>query len=251
MLGKNMKKTSTTFARSHLPIYAQLAALLRQRINAGEWALNERLPTVEGLVKQYQVARSTVRQAIGILEEKGLIWRKQGKGTYLTQEFENQPCLPLATQWRRLMHLIEGTTMRTLSAESVKKPVMLPSGLSNKFANWQRIQRVHSKGNDPYCFIDLYIMSEIYDQAPLRFKSELAMRVISELETVEVGSAHQTLTINLANTHIAELLDIDFASPVAEVKRTIEDTAGKVFYYSEITYRGDFVKFDIDLLGNR
>ncbi|WP_229333022.1 GntR family transcriptional regulator [Halomonas sp. KAO] len=245
-----MKRSSSKFTRSHLPMYAQLAALLRQRISAGEWDLNERLPTVENLIAQYQVARSTVRQAIGILEHEGLIWRKQGKGTYLTQGFESQPCLPLATQWGRLMHMIEGTTMRTFSTGRVEKP-LLPSDVSNEFDKWQRIQRVHSKDNIPYCVIDLYIADRIYDLDPLRFESELAMRVISELDSVEVGSAHQTLTISAANTQLAELLDIEFASPVAEVKRVVEDALGRVFYYSEITYRGDFVRFDIDLLGNR
>ena len=45
----------------------------------------EKLPTEAALCQQYGVSRQTVRSALGVLEEKGLILRRQGSGSYPTQ----------------------------------------------------------------------------------------------------------------------------------------------------------------------
>jgi GntR family transcriptional regulator len=50
-----------------------VAARLRQRIAAGEWAPGEALPTVAVLADQYDVARATVARALRVLETEGLV----------------------------------------------------------------------------------------------------------------------------------------------------------------------------------
>jgi GntR family transcriptional regulator len=69
-------------ARKQLP--ALLADELRARIREGEWAIGDQLPTEAELVSQYNVSRSTVRQALKSLQTLGLLTSKQGKGTYLS-----------------------------------------------------------------------------------------------------------------------------------------------------------------------
>jgi GntR family transcriptional regulator len=59
------------------------------------------------------------------------------------------------------------------------------------------------------------------------------------------------LTIGSADLATATFLEIEVDAPTAEVRRVITDVSGSVIYFAEITYRGDFVKFDIDLLSNR
>lgn len=242
--------STPVFSRSRLPMYAQLAALLRRRIETGEWLVGQQLPTLEGLEAEYRVARVTVRQAIGLLEEEGMIWRKQGKGTFVARGVDDQRWLPLATQWQSLMQVIDGTSMRVVSTELVTRPQRLLDNDGRCAADYQRIQRVHSKTDTPYCVIDLYIASQINARAGSRFQTELALKVISSLPEVKIGSAHQTLTIGCADIRIAELLLVELHAPVAEVRRVITDGDGMVIYYAEITYRGDFVKLEIDLLGN-
>ena len=68
---------------SPLPAYAQLANMLRTAISRGEYPPGERLPAELTLAKSHGVSAMTARQAINMLEEEGLVDRKQGKGTYI------------------------------------------------------------------------------------------------------------------------------------------------------------------------
>lgn len=239
------------FSRSRLPLYAQLASLLRGRIRSGEWVAGQKLPTIEALESEYGVGRVTVRQAVGLLEEEGLIWRKQGKGTFVARAVAEQAWLPLGTEWASLMHMIEGTTMRIVGMAQVQSPPRLSRDDGRPAAGYHHIRRVHAKDSAPYCVIDLYIAQEIYQRAASEFQSRLALGVLSEMPGLAIGSAHQTLTIGSADVTSASLLDVEVGAPVAEVRRVITDEEETVIYFAEIVYRGDFVKLDIDLLNTR
>jgi GntR family transcriptional regulator len=69
---------------SDVPPYQQIAAELRQRIESGELAPRSRLPSVEGLVQEYGVARTTARKALHVLVDAGLARIVTGWGTYVT-----------------------------------------------------------------------------------------------------------------------------------------------------------------------
>ena len=66
------------------PLYHQIQALLRERIQAGEWADSKCMPTETGLARQYGVSIGTMRKALEQLEHSKLIVRKQGLGTFVT-----------------------------------------------------------------------------------------------------------------------------------------------------------------------
>lgn len=247
---KNKIINQSQFSRSRLPLYAQVASLLRQRIKAGEWLAGTRLPTLEDLETEYQVARVTARQAVALLEDEGLVWRKQGKGTFIAETVSEQPRLPLATKWDDLMRMIEGTTMRMVGMEPAGSPASLsPEDGEPAFA-YQHLRRVHVKDDAPYCLIDLHIARDLYERAPTAFQTKLALRVISEMQDLRFGSARQMLTIGSADVTTANFLEVEVGTPIAEVRRVIANESGTVIYFAEIVYRGDFVKLDIDLLNN-
>jgi GntR family transcriptional regulator len=66
------------------PIYKQLAAELRSRIASGVYVPNRRIPSEAQLSREFDVHRSTVRQALDILREQGLVIGVQGRGTFVT-----------------------------------------------------------------------------------------------------------------------------------------------------------------------
>jgi GntR family transcriptional regulator len=68
-----------------VPLYAQLAAVLRAQIAAGELAANRLVPSELTLQQTYDVSRDTVRHALDLLREEGLVVTVRGKGTYVTE----------------------------------------------------------------------------------------------------------------------------------------------------------------------
>lgn len=69
--------------------YRQLAEILRARIARGDWAEGRPIPSETRLVQEYGLARSTVRRAIAVLVEEGVVWTVQGRGTYVGQAPED------------------------------------------------------------------------------------------------------------------------------------------------------------------
>ena len=63
--------------------YAELALKLRSDIRNGVYSDGERLPSENELVSDTGYSRQTIRQAIGILENEGIVSRIQGSGTYV------------------------------------------------------------------------------------------------------------------------------------------------------------------------
>jgi GntR family transcriptional regulator len=65
------------------PAYAQLAAIIHRQIADGVYPPGEKIPSESSISKQYGLSPMTVRQAIGVLTEQGLLERIQGSGTFV------------------------------------------------------------------------------------------------------------------------------------------------------------------------
>jgi GntR family transcriptional regulator len=66
------------------PKYYQLATALREQISSGQLHAGAQLPPEETISKAHQLSRGTVRKAIDLLLQEGLITRHQGRGTFIT-----------------------------------------------------------------------------------------------------------------------------------------------------------------------
>ena len=74
------------FGDSPVPRYAQLADVLRRRIERGPWRAGVQLPTLDALMAEFGVARVTVRQAINVLARDGLVRAERGRGTFVLSQ---------------------------------------------------------------------------------------------------------------------------------------------------------------------
>ena len=64
--------------------YRQLAGILRARIARGDWRAGRAIASESALVQQYGLARSTVRRAVAVLVEEGLVFTVPQRGTFVT-----------------------------------------------------------------------------------------------------------------------------------------------------------------------
>jgi len=71
--------------RSREPSYLQLAAALRERIESGEIPPEEALPSITYLVQETGLAVGTVRKAIKVLADEGLVVTVPGRGSFVTK----------------------------------------------------------------------------------------------------------------------------------------------------------------------
>ena len=66
-----------------MPLWRQLADVLRQEIGSGKLQPGRVIPSETTLMQEHGLARGTVRKAIDALADEGLVLRVQGRGTYV------------------------------------------------------------------------------------------------------------------------------------------------------------------------
>lgn len=95
------------------PLYVQLMEEVEKSIRSGEYKPGDRLMTEAEMAKKYGVSLITVRKAIGSLTEKGLVVRKQGKGTFVVRPklFRNMKKLQSFTEMCTQMGVKPGARM--------------------------------------------------------------------------------------------------------------------------------------------
>ena len=71
------------------PLYQQVISDLEKKIKT-EMKPNDRLPSERQLLKEYGVSRNTIRLALNDLEERGIIYRLHGKGTFVSTIYLDQ-----------------------------------------------------------------------------------------------------------------------------------------------------------------
>ena len=77
-----------------LPLYQQMAELIKEDIHAGRYKQGQKLPTELELCEMYHVSRNTVRGALLQLEKENLLLRRQGKGTFVSKKKYNHHIVP-------------------------------------------------------------------------------------------------------------------------------------------------------------
>ncbi|WP_187414215.1 GntR family transcriptional regulator [Nonomuraea sp. PA05] len=76
--------------RSYVPVYQQLADILRNQIRSGDLAPGTDLPGEFKLAEQYAVGREAARKALAVLRSEGLVATRRGEGSYVRTPRERQ-----------------------------------------------------------------------------------------------------------------------------------------------------------------
>jgi len=238
---------ATLFRDSPMPRYAQLADVFRQRIARNVWPPGTKLPTLEALMGEFDVARVTVRQAMELLARDGLVSAERGRGTFVTAQPLRDKRLRLETSLQALADVYRDDTPNlTLIEEAAASPRLQPRD-GVPAPRYRFMRRVHSRNGEPYCVISVYLDERVFRMAPRRFRRETVIPVLLDLPRVEIARAWQTLEIGTADVTVARHLGIHVNAPVAEVRRVCQARDGTVLYLGEVTYRGDFIHLEMDL----
>jgi GntR family transcriptional regulator len=235
------------FGDSPIPRYVQLADLIRQRIARGVWASGGKLPSLEVLMREFDVARVTVRQAVDLLAREGLVSAQRGRGTFVTgHPSARERGIRLETSLKSLAEVYRHDKPQLTLIEEASAAPRLDAKDGAPAPRYRFMRRVHSRDGQPYCVISIYLDERVFRRAPARFRRETVIPVLLDLKT-RIARAHQTLRIGTADVETAAHLGVPVNSPVADVRRVCRAPDGTVLYLGEVTYRGDYIVLEMDL----
>lgn len=236
-----------SFGDSPVPRYAQLADLFRGRISRGIWTPGQALPTIEQLTREFDVARVTVRQAINLLAREGLVSPERGRGTYVNSVPQRSPSLRLGMTLRDLADVYRNDKPQLTLIEQSSAMPRLTAEDGHAAPSYHFMRRVHSREGERYCVISIYVDQRIFKKASARFRKETIIPVLLDIPGIEIARASQTIAIGTADMDVASHLGVKINTPVAEVRRVCAAPDGTVIYLGEVTYRGDYIRLEMDL----
>lgn len=243
--------TQAALHQSPGKLYLNLAAILRGRLQGGDWAPGDRLPTIAELGQTYGVAAVTVRQAIAILEEEGVLRRQQGLGTFVTEKAAQPTRFAVGLDWPALIDMITKTTPRLLRKEAVTDLPRHAPDDGTPAPGYHYLRRVNALEGCDCLITDAYIDARLYARAPDRFDRETIIPLIEGMGDVTIARCRQVLTIGQANLEDAAILGVPVNTPMGCIRRILTAPDGTILYFNDVAYRGDLVRFQIDLVPER
>ncbi|MBN8986769.1 MAG: GntR family transcriptional regulator [Rhizobiales bacterium] len=235
------------FGSTPIPRYVQLAELFRHRMDKGEWRPGSTLPSIDDLMEQFDVARVTIRQAIALLADEGLLSPQRGRGTFVTEKAGMRRQLRVETTLADLVQMYRGDRPEHSTVEEGVSSPVIKAAEGMAAPKYFHMRRVHSRDGERYCVISMYIDYRVFRRAPARFRRELVLPLLTSLPGLKIASGRQTLTITKADVETARLLGIAVNTPMAEVRRVLCGADGAVVYLADVTYRGDYIHLEMDL----
>jgi GntR family transcriptional regulator len=239
-------RTPLEFSQGGVSRYSQLGTLFRRKVATGEWPVGEQIPTVDKLAEEYGVAKLTIRQALGLLEQDGLIDRFRAKGTFVKAQPASELWCEVHTDFTGMLTARKGATIEVLSER--RQSALPQSDLHEGLAapSYRALRRRHTRDGSAFLLADLYIDERLTRSIPkAAYESKTALRLISDVPGIEIATVRQTLTIGSADMEVSALLNVPLNAPVAFVERIAITAERTVALLTIGTYRGDVVRLDM------
>lgn len=227
------------------PLYQQVKKEVIAAIQDGEWLADETLPSENDLARRFGVSQGTVRKALDVLVSEGVLYRRQGVGTFVAgvrDELLAARLVPLAAQHGVPVQIELVSSVRIHAAEGFAELL----GLRRGAALWQVRRLVRAEG-------EVVGLEEIL--LPESNFPNLEMRRIRELKghlrellwrdygvrLVDDAVHYRAIAATAAD---ARSLQVEVNEPLLQITRLSRDYENKPLVWSVVVLRTDKISFE-------
>jgi GntR family transcriptional regulator len=235
--------------KNRLPLYIQLADLIRTKIQESAWVPGEQIPTEKELCDRYQVSRITVRQAIAELVQEGYLERYPGRGTFVAEPRIEQRISRLTGFTQDMEARGKRPGARVLQFSVVESPPTLP--WAYRPLDEEKVillKRLRLADGEPLA-VEISYLS--YNRCAAIIDGNLEDRslyaLLAEACNVIPSRAIQQWTAMACPLDEARLLHISRGAPVLHIYRTTYNQHDQPFEWVESYYRGDKYIFQAEM----
>ena len=218
-----------------LPLYYQIIRIVERKIAEGSLKAGDQLPTEQELCDLYKVSRTTVRQSLLRLVNYGVLYRKQGKGTFVAKPKLLRSISKLYSFSASMKEIGVVPSSRVMEQKRVSAPENLIDKLDLGASNNDviKITRLRLANGDPLMIETTYIP---YRLAPHLIEEDLAhgslYSVLSSTYRLHITDAEETYESIVLKAEEAELLQCTAFSPGFFIERLAFLEAGMPVEYS-------------------
>jgi len=215
------------------PRYRQISDDLLGQIRGGQHAIGAMLPTETELCAIHGASRHTIREALRLVEEAGLVARRQGSGTTVIAHENRGRFVQDLTSMGGLLQYPEETRLTVLRASEVPSSDVPGQAEGDIWMRVEGLRRVRLT-TAPICYTTVYIpieyasVIEDIGQQPGSIYALVERRFGLQLSSVEVD-----LSAGGVPGEQAAMLDVEPGAPALMIRRRFLDQNGRVFEVSE------------------
>jgi GntR family transcriptional regulator len=230
-----------------LPIYYQLKAIIREKIEKQEWKPSAKIPSEAYLSNYNKISVMTVRQAINDLRDEGLLYKIRGKGVFVSQ-----PKLE-----RDLSELSSFTEKLIKRGFNIKRKILdlgISPATSDVAAKLQiaqnadvlRVERLMIYGHTPFYYdVNIFPQDLGHDLSREDFSQSSIYPLLEHKLGLNLGSANLTIEAISCPDHPGKLLKIKNGTPVLHLSQVTHLVGGRPVQIVDALARSDIFKYTL------
>ena len=222
--------------------YQSIAADLRERIAAAEFAAGRHLPSEAELGGAYAASRMTIRKALEALREEGLVGSRQGFGWFVAAPPLRQSLARLGTIEAQLADSGRQSERRVLDFAFVSPPPRAAAVLGP--GRVLAVRRVNVVDGVAWARVTVWCPEGLAAHLSL---ADVERATFHELLAVELAGATQTISAGAVDAADAEVLGVPVGSPALVCQRVTRSVAGDAVLVAEHVFPGHLTEFVVEL----
>ncbi|BBA50235.1 GntR family transcriptional regulator [uncultured Fusobacterium sp.] len=225
--------------------YQLVESYIVEGIQSNHYKVNDILPTEAELSEKFNCSRVTVRQALSNLAYKGIIYRIQGKGSFVSKEntLKRSPLLKSFTEDILDMGKKPWSIVETFHITKVGEHIGRIMGLKPNEKIYY-IERIRFADNDPILFEKTYMEISKHPEMSVKIL-EGSKYEYAKKQGMEISISYQNITPVFPPENIAEKLKISSKTPILKLSNVTYLSNGELFDYNELYMNTELYQLNI------
>ncbi|MDN6140389.1 MAG: GntR family transcriptional regulator [Tetragenococcus koreensis] len=224
------------------PIYIQIKNEIKKKAINKEWEPGHRIPSEEKLVSDLDVSRGTLRKAVTMLVEEGVLEKIQGKGTFVPKEKISYPFAQELISYEESMKN-KGLNFETDVLEQntgnadnqIQKELKLDDN-----SNVLYLKRVRSVEKEPAILLYNWVsLSRCPNLDKANFVSNGLFDSIEKIANVKIKFGVRNFSADIVTKEEAKLLNLKANSPILCINQTTYNSISEPIECSRVLLRTD------------
>lgn len=241
-----MKKVNKN---SPVPLYYQLKDIISELIEDEELKPGDPIPPERELCEYHEVSRMTVNKAIANLVNEGLLYREQGKGTFVAKPKEGYQLSRLLsfTEDMKAKGFRVDTRIISFQKKSATRKIQKALKLSDKEEVFE-IKRLRLVDDEPYAIETAYLPYRLCEGLTRENLDNNSLYDILNREYgIRMDYAEQTIEAVILDDYESSILQVPEKSIALMLSRKTFLEGDRPMEFTKAVYRGDKYKFEVVL----
>jgi GntR family transcriptional regulator len=205
------------------PLYAQIREEIFAALRSGRWSANDPLPSETKLASEFSVSQGTIRKAIDDLVAQNILYRHQGRGTFIRRHDEQQSLFRFFNLSRNdgTKPVPESLNIHCRTRKGLKHECLalqVPTG--DRLIEVLRLRRLDGQ---PVILETILVSQQRFPELNKRDLPNTLYELYSDDYNVHITRAEEQIQATLPDAAVITHLNIGPTTPLLEIRRIAFD----------------------------